>query len=419
MHPNHEINIETGKSVELEHLLVQLETDDPARQAQEVQMSRSPKCPFGRSSSGDPMSAEQREKLRVEIEALLFSPFDEYKYDSDFAIQVREEVVEFFEDRGLSMYADRFYWLKLAFITLLSISLEVVYLFYPSYWLAIIIGLVHAGVGLNITHDASHGAISKQPWINKFWQISADWTGNNRYMWYMQHVVRHHTYSNDEGRDTDATSGEPLVTFAINGRGWIQNNFQGFYQWLVLSWYWVSVVVRVFNEDFWNSGSLSIFLRFLYFYRFFVHPMIMTGSVVHGFFMGLMVPLFCGVWLANIFCLSHNFLGSFRGDLLKGADWYRHQVITTSSYGGKMSGIITGGLNFQVTHHLFPKICSVHYWRLQPIVERLCLEHGLNYTHFPWIHQNFIDTAIYMGVPLWMSKRSPRPLKAQKKLKRG
>jgi linoleoyl-CoA desaturase len=38
-----------------------------------------------------------------------------------------------------------------------------------------------------------------------------------------------------------------------------------------------------------------------------------------------------------------------------------------------------GGLNFQVEHHLFPKVCSVHYPVLSGLVRELAAKHGLPY----------------------------------------
>ena len=38
-----------------------------------------------------------------------------------------------------------------------------------------------------------------------------------------------------------------------------------------------------------------------------------------------------------------------------------------------------GGLNFQVEHHLFPRISHVHYPALSAIVADTCKVHGLNY----------------------------------------
>jgi linoleoyl-CoA desaturase len=46
---------------------------------------------------------------------------------------------------------------------------------------------------------------------------------------------------------------------------------------------------------------------------------------------------------------------------------------------------ILGGLNFQVEHHLFPKISHVHYPAINKIVKATCKEYGVNYREFPTV----------------------------------
>jgi linoleoyl-CoA desaturase len=42
-------------------------------------------------------------------------------------------------------------------------------------------------------------------------------------------------------------------------------------------------------------------------------------------------------------------------------------------------GWYVGGLNYQIEHHLFPKISHVHYPAIAPIVREVCDELGLTY----------------------------------------
>lgn len=43
---------------------------------------------------------------------------------------------------------------------------------------------------------------------------------------------------------------------------------------------------------------------------------------------------------------------------------------------------ISGGLNYQIEHHLFPSICHVHYPMIAPIVKETCKEYGIEYTYY-------------------------------------
>jgi linoleoyl-CoA desaturase len=59
-----------------------------------------------------------------------------------------------------------------------------------------------------------------------------------------------------------------------------------------------------------------------------------------------------------------------------------HQIETTADFARK-NPLVTwylGGLNYQVEHHLFPKICHLHYPALSPIVEKTCAQFGIRYS---------------------------------------
>src|SRR5204863_5224328 len=68
------------------------------------------------------------------------------------------------------------------------------------------------------------------------------------------------------------------------------------------------------------------------------------------------------------------------GDPLPDA-WAVHQVRTTVDFARRSRLLcwFLGGLNFQIEHHLFPKICHVHYPRISRIVESVCAEFSVRY----------------------------------------
>ena len=80
--------------------------------------------------------------------------------------------------------------------------------------------------------------------------------------------------------------------------------------------------------------------------------------------------------------------------------WAVHQVETTVDFArrNRLLSWFIGGLNFQIEHHLFPRICHVHYPALAPLVEETCREFGLKYaahetfragvvSHFRWLRR--------------------------------
>ena len=63
------------------------------------------------------------------------------------------------------------------------------------------------------------------------------------------------------------------------------------------------------------------------------------------------------------------------------SDWAEHQVASTVDFAraNVLLGWYLGGLNFQVEHHLFPRVCHLHYPALSRIVEATCSSHQVRY----------------------------------------
>ena len=80
--------------------------------------------------------------------------------------------------------------------------------------------------------------------------------------------------------------------------------------------------------------------------------------------------------------------------------WAEHQVETTVDFarGNKLVSWFVGGLNFQVEHHLFPRVCHIHYPKLTRIIENACKRREIPYnahpsvmagirSHFVWLRE--------------------------------
>jgi linoleoyl-CoA desaturase len=65
-------------------------------------------------------------------------------------------------------------------------------------------------------------------------------------------------------------------------------------------------------------------------------------------------------------------------------EWAIHQIKTTANFAtnNKVVSWLVGGLNFQIEHHLFPKISHVHYPAISKIIKQACKEHGIVYIEY-------------------------------------
>ena len=342
-----------------------------------------------------------------------------------FIRELRKRVDAYFEKTGRrkrdcpQMYfktATILAWFAAAYLLLLFVA--------TSWWavvpLAIVLGVSMAAIGFNIQHDAGHKAYSDRQWVNKVMALTLDLMGGSSYLWDWKHNSIHHTYPNIDGHDDDINVGFFGRLSPHQKRYWF-HRFQGVYLWflygfLAIKWHFV--------DDFYNVAvgrigenkiprpkgkDLVIFIagKVVFFSLFFGIPMLR-----HPWWAVLAVYAIAaftsGVVLSVVFQLAHCVEdASFPAPVVgpdgtprMTSDWALHQVQTTVNFAPRNPVLswFLGGLNFQIEHHLFHRICHVHYPALSKVVEEVCREFGIRYaahqtifsaiaSHWRWLVQ--------------------------------
>jgi len=57
---------------------------------------------------------------------------------------------------------------------------------------------------------------------------------------------------------------------------------------------------------------------------------------------------------------------------------------------------LVGGLNFQIEHHLFPKVSHIHYPAISKIIKQTCADFGITYMEFPRMRHAIASHASYL-----------------------
>jgi linoleoyl-CoA desaturase len=106
----------------------------------------------------------------------------------------------------------------------------------------------------------------------------------------------------------------------------------------------------------------------------------------------LFVHFLLGITMATVFQLAHVVEDNAFPEPhpVTGAienEWAIHEVETTANFArkNKLAAWYFGGLNFQIEHHLFPRVCHIHYPAISTIVENTCREFGVKYMSYPTI----------------------------------
>jgi len=343
-------------------------------------------------------------------------------WDTPFEREIKKEVFKIV-NRGKE-FGTWGYFARAVFYISLFFFLQYYWVTTPTtFALAIVYGISQGFIGLNVQHDANHGAASKKPWVNDLLGLGADFIGGSKWLWMEQHWT-HHSYTNHHENDPDSYGAEPMLLWndyppGHEKRGFL-HRFQAFYYLFVLAGYWFSSVFNKQILDLKQSGAATvginmenpyirksrkyaIGLRLLYIFTNVVMPFVTVGGLSWSVFGHIMtMGAASSLTLAILFALSHNFEEVDRDPTFdtrhggEGTCWFKSQVETSSTYGGFISGCLTGGLNFQVEHHLFPRMSSAWYPFIAPKVREICKKHGVKYAYYPWVHQNLISTIKYI-----------------------
>lgn len=323
-----------------------------------------------------------------------------------FIRELRQRVDAYFEKTGRprrdcpSMYfktATILAWFFGAYFLLLFVV--------HSWWLvlplAVILGLGLAAIGFNIQHDGGHKSYSEFGWVNKIMALTLDLMGGSSYLWDWKHNSIHHTYTNIAGEDDDIDLGMLARLSPEQPRLWF-HRFQGIYLWLLYGF--LAIKWHLF-DDFYQIAigriggrkiprprgkELVIFIagKVVFFSMAFGVPMLLhpIWAVLTTYVIAAFVS---GVVLSVVFQLAHCVEGNEfpvpvpapPGRDRIPTDWAVHQIQTTANFSrnSRVLSWLLGGLNYQVEHHLFHKICHVHYPALSKVVEETCHEFGLKY----------------------------------------
>ncbi|WMJ72303.1 acyl-CoA desaturase [Cytophagaceae bacterium ABcell3] len=330
------------------------------------------------------------------------------KENQDFSKVLRKRVRDYFKENNTSVHANGSMALKTAFHLSLWAGSYCLLIFGNfstpvNYLLFAILGVSLALVTVNIGHDAIHGAYSKKKWVNNLLSHTFNFNGASAYMWKNMHNVAHHTYTNIHGYDEDIS---PVSIIRLSPGAELKkvHRYQHFYAFFLyclatISWWFKKDYEKFFKNEvgnFHNKKHPAKEYFYLFFYKaiaytlFIVVPFVMLEQFwLHTLLGFLVMHMFAGFYLAIVFMLAHgieevHFPQPQPSGVLEN-DWFVHQMYTTANFcsNSKLAAFLTGGLNQQIEHHLFPNICSIHYPKLGAIVRQTAKEHNMPYYDKP------------------------------------
>jgi len=340
--------------------------------------------------------------------------------DHSFINSVKKAVDEYFYIHNLKKTGNwKLYIKALLFIPLAGFLY--IFLLFGSYSalagivLSISFGLSLSIIAVNVMHDACHGSFSEKKWINTLMGLTMNALGSNAFLWKIKHNILHHTYTNIDGIDNDIAAW-PILRQSPVQKWKPIHRYQFLYMFPLygistLAWMFVDDFAKYFFKKISSSAIKKITIKehFLFWISkifYFIFYMIIPASILgwQNWLIGfLIVHFIMGLCLTIVFQLYHlvsnTHFESAEKDINQiRSEWAIHEVKTTSNFAmeSKIISWFLGGLNFQIEHHLFPRISHINYPAISRIVKKECNSYQLPYNYYPSLNEAFVSHFLFM-----------------------
>ena len=246
----------------------------------------------------------------------------------------------------------------------------------------------------NYWHDSLHFSLSKD------WRVNAVLPYffpllSSPLMWYNQHVIGHHVYTNVARKDPDLAHAPQLMREHSSIRWRKSHSTQHFVSHVTFVWgIAVGLGLNILNDlranmklSYNNVVPLSKLSR----ERMIIH---LLGRVAYVYFVFIWPFVYLPLWKALIFAtvpitlfsllfMLNSQVNHLTEECINASDenFLKHQVVTSQNFGRESSFcfLFSGGLNFQIEHHLYPFVNHCHLPSLAPKVRKLCAKHNVPY----------------------------------------
>lgn len=333
--------------------------------------------------------------------------FPQYVKPSQFYTVMRKRVEQYFRDQNIKDVRELTLFNKLNTVFIFT---AIILCYYASMYssslsfgicclFSILAGLFHHLSLVHVFHDLSHGSYSKN---SKVWfylgGVGDFLVGHSFTVWITRHVFGHHIYTNVAGIDCDlafykAYKHEELKPY--RQKPLLIPPFFLYFMHLVgillwkgdefISYYTRSMEnVRIAHQNkyqvfhFWSSKFL------FYFHRILLPIMLGCRSITDALILYTLTEVTVGVFFGWLSQISHvDESREYPKEYLIKKDWAELQVLTSIDYchDSYFWTYLSGYLNYQTVHHLFPSVAPHFYPQIVSIVKKTCNEFNVPYQH--------------------------------------
>lgn len=273
---------------------------------------------------------------------------------------------------------------------------------YGNIFCALIWGPLAFAIG-GYGHEAMHGGVFASSKANRVLALfTLDIITISSYVFTAVHVPLHHIVTNVPDKDPDIEVHFPMLRLRQEHEYFFYHKFQHFYVIFlymitlpILSYTDVSSVVRgnwmgpygkmskIYPSEFFLLILFKVISTGLWYVLPFIFLDVFTALLVIGCMLGG-----AGIIVQATFGASHQCelaMNAEKKPKKYPRDWGSLQVESTVNFehGNWFLTMMTGGLGYQIEHHLFPTISYSRLHEIAPIVKETCKEFDLPYHYYP------------------------------------
>ena len=299
-------------------------------------------------------------------------------------IELKKEL----EAKGLLNYTPVYYFfIFLTYVLVLAVCFWVI--FYFNNWLAtILISIPIAFVGMQfgyLGHDAGHRSISKNEFLNELIGHFSHslFIGLSFNYWKFVHN-QHHAEPNHPELDPDIKEDKPfsLTKLKVNQRKGLARVITRYQSYLLFP----AFLLLMFTKRIKSLKHIMAGKKYTMMDIISITTHVLLFFTVIPYFIGflkaitlyLIVSMQIGFYFGFAFIPNHVGMTILTGN--EKISFIEKQVLTSRNIkSGWFLNLISGGLNYQIEHHLFPHISRKNLPKAKTIVKEFCARKNLPY----------------------------------------
>jgi fatty acid desaturase len=293
------------------------------------------------------------------------------EYTNDFTQELRTEVYNYFKALALGKKCSIIEATKMSHSKIMeNVLLFTLFLgsltYYDGSMLSLgITAFLHFLCLINNWHDASHFALTSNKTLEAI-LMPLCMALYPTFSWYTEHTRKHHSFTNISGLD------QTMDRYKMDGRTMTTLPFT-----LLLKLFFSNNAEDIYTVEFRKiyiiQLGLHMAVKCLFAYCIYLWSTYSFETIVLHYLI-----------LLVLFASGTKINHTHRENRTSHKNYYIHQILTSSNVcsSSYFMRVLTGGLNCQIEHHLFPSINSCHLPELAKIVRKCCLKYNIRYNEY-------------------------------------